>query len=84
MSEILLLNEAKQFRSFETIMNIRLGLLCDCPLPRLLTMINSLHQIIEGYMIYIDIRLEDCDLEQFVKIWNHYSQWIAIIESESF
>lgn len=30
--------------------------------------------------MYIDIRLENCELQEYLELWNHYANWIRSIE----
>ncbi|CAD8044888.1 unnamed protein product [Paramecium primaurelia] len=77
--------ESKQFanKNQELVLKLRQGLEVYIQLPQLLMQVYTLHDYIKIYSLYLEIKFQKCNLQQFIELWHHYTGWISILEQET-
>ncbi|CAK75328.1 unnamed protein product (macronuclear) [Paramecium tetraurelia] len=70
-------------KNSDLILKLRQGLEVYIQLPQLLMQIYNLHDYIKIYSLYLEIKFQKCNLQQFIELWHHYAGWISILEQET-
>lgn len=78
----MLLDDARKFafKNKDILLKLRLGEEINIQMPPLMMLIYNTHEFIQLYLIYINIRLEECCLDHYLALWTHYANWIRVLE----